>query len=235
MQPIRHVDFDTGDFSQIPPGDVHGEDPSSVPTIVTNRVHGGTYAARCRLDNPNLYIASEIRMWGWSPETLPPIYYSFWIYVEDGYDVGNGGENWQMICEWNAPYPVGGGKHVDISFQDAHGVKNNLYMNFFQIHLLWGVPGASPAYPNAMIWSDVEMPTGKWVFFEIYYVTDMTNGIIQAKMNGKVILEWKGRTQFDPENGNTAIAWCPANYCGHAVPPHSFWFDDIWIDYVSHA
>jgi len=231
--PVRHVDFETGDFSQVPPGDNHGDNGLNLPTIVTDRVHSGTYAAECRLDDPSVSVASEIRMWSIPPKDAP-LYYSFWIYVEDGYEAVGGAGTWNAICEWCAPNPVSADKHVDISMMSARNVKNNIYLNFFQIHVDWGVPGADPQYPNAIIYSGVEMPTGEWVFFEIYYETDMTDGTIQVKMNGTVILEWRGRTEFDPGK-TTDISWCLINYCGHEAPPHSFWFDDIWIDYVSHA
>lgn len=231
---LRHVDFETGDFSQVPPGDTNGDNGLNFPTIVTDRVHSGTYAARCNLDNPNVCRASEIRMWGWSPQTLPPLYYSFWIYVQDGYEVVGSG-SWQMICEWMGPQPAISGEILALSFEDAYGVKNNLFLDFKKIDSIWGVPGADPALGHTMMFSGVEMPTGEWVFFEIYCATDMTNGIVQVKMNGAVILEWLGRTQFDPVDGTTDISFCTVNYCAYTVPPHSFWFDDIWIDYVSHS
>jgi len=219
--PLRHIDFETGDFSQVPPGDTHGDNGLSFPTIVTDRVHSGTYAAQCRLDNLSVSVASEIRMWGWSPETLPPLYYSFWIYVEAGYRA----PAWNLITEWNSPAPYYGERHIDLCFANNVARYNELYMNFYQ--LSW-----APSYD---IQSGVSLPTGQWVHFEIYFVTSMTNGLIQVEMDGNLILEWRGRTQFEPTDGNTAIAWQLDNYCGSACSPHSFWFDDIWIDYVSHS
>jgi hypothetical protein len=231
--PVRHVDFETGDFSQVPPGDTHGDNGLSFPTVVTDMVHSGTYAAECRLDDPSVSCASSIRMWGIEPKTAP-LYYSFWIYIQDGYEAVSGPDTWQMICEWNAPNPIGANQHVGLMFQTYHGVKNNLNFNFYGIHVDWGVPGADPAYDCALIFSNVSMPTGRWVHFETYYKTDMTNGIIQVKMEDQVILTWTGRTEFDPGE-TTNISFTVTDYCGPAAPPHSFWFDDVWIDYVSHA
>lgn len=227
-QPLRYVDFETGDFGQVQL--INGAS-GTLPIIVTNRTHSGTYAAQCRIIEASVSQSSDIDIWGWLPETLPPLYYSFWIYVQAGYEAVSGTDTWQQICEWNAPSPVGGGSHVDISFEDYGGVVDNLYMTFLNLGS-WNV---SPNGNIAIIYSNVAIPTGQWVQFEIYYVTSMTSGSIQVKMNGLPILHWNGRTQFDPVNGNTVVPWVLDNYCGTHAPAHSFWFDDIWIDYVSHS
>jgi hypothetical protein len=226
--PLRIVDFETGDFSQVAPGDTNGG-----PLIVSDVVHSGVYAVMCPITNASVSVDSEVRMWGINA-TAEPLYYSFWVYVEEGYEVVGGADTWNVICEWNAPHPVGGGMHVDISMMTnwRTGIKNQLYMNFQNLSS-WGIPGTDPQYPNVIIWSNVSMPTGQWVHFQTYYQTDMTNGTIRVDMDGQTIIEWKGRTQFD-DIGSNLIAWCLTNYCGTGAPPHTFWFDDICIDRVPH-
>jgi hypothetical protein len=213
----RIVDFETGDFSQVTPsGMIHGEDTASTPIIVENIVHSGLYSAQCSLPNPSQYRSSDIDLWSWSPETLPPLSYSFWIYVNPGYNASA----WNLITEWNSPAPYYAGRHIDLSFANNGARQNELYLHFFS--LSW-VP------TNYCIQSGVSLPTGQWVNFLIYFKTSMIQGEIKVTMNDNVIIDYIGRTQFDSTNGNTAIQWEVANYCDYSNPPHSFWFDDISI------
>ena len=231
--PLRHIDFETRDFSQIPPGDTWGDPSTSFPTLVTDMVHSGTYAAECSVGGTSASSkTSELRMWSIPPK-ITSLYYSLWIYVQSGYEVVAGANTWNMICEWYAPPPVAANQHVGIMMMTSGGVKNNLYFHFYQIHVEWGIPGADPAHDCALMFSNVSMPTGRRVHFETFYRTDLVNGVIQVKMDDQVILDWRGRTEFYP-GSTTDIGYSVGNYCGGGAPAHSFWFDDLWIDSVPH-
>lgn len=219
---LQDMDFETGDFSQQIGGDQTGD-----TIIVYNGSHSGRYATRCR--GPPV---SSIRMWGGiDPTKYKELYYDFWVYVDLGFEVPAGPE-WQMIAEWCAPNPVSCNDHVALTFMNAYGVRNNLGIHFRsatgKLPYQWGLP-VPPGTVIYEMFSGNEMPTGKWLHFEVYWLTDMVNGTIQVKMNGRILIEWKGRTQFDPENGNNEISFTCTNYCHTDLPIHNIYFDDIYI------
>ncbi len=230
-QPLRYVDFETGDFSQVTSqygmsGRINGGgDPASTPVIVSDVVHNGRYAAKLPTPNPAVYQSSNIDLWSWTPSDYPPLYYSFWVYVQAGYHTGYGANNWQQLTEWNSPAPYYGGRHIDVSFGDTYsGQYNQVYLNFFGV--TWGGPDVN---------SGVSIPTGQWVHFVIYFKNSLnSDGQILVYMNDNLIIQYNGRTQFDTTSGNTSIQWSFANYCGTSTPPHTFWYDDVWVDYVPH-
>ena len=60
VDPVRYVDFETGDFSQVPPGDTNGD--NDAPKIVTDRVHSGVYAAPLQHPVYKLYTVTFLSL-----------------------------------------------------------------------------------------------------------------------------------------------------------------------------
>ncbi|MFX0137089.1 MAG: heparin lyase I family protein [Candidatus Hodarchaeota archaeon] len=218
---IRKIDFETGDFSQIEPGDIFSHRPEDIPILNNEIVHGGSYSVKCSLPGSGYDAGSSfVRMKGFP---LIDLYYDWWIYINEGYDAGS---NWNMICEWYPQNSIGANHHVAICFINAHGIKNNLFFNFRTIHVEWEVPGASSKYECAQIYSDIEMPTGRWVHFNVIYRYHASSGQIVVKMDGQNVLIWNGKTTF---NSTSKMQWGFGTYCSPDNDPHSFYFDDIII------
>jgi hypothetical protein len=231
MVALRKVDFETGDFSQ------NIQNVTGMSTITKGLK--GSYAALLR--SPP---TSSLMFWSWDVvHDYPEMYIDFLVQVQQGFVVPEGGF-WQLLWEENAPHPIGGNEHFGLMFKTARGVTNNIFLQFYSNYDIrqydlpfeWGIaPEGEGSDRAAELYTGVEMPTGQPVHFEIYVKTHMTDGIIRIKMNGTVIIDYHGRTQFDapidPDTGqpNNAIAYVLTNYCADSLPVHDIIFDDIYI------
>ena len=226
--PLRYIDFETGDFSQVGSGSLSYAYSSDIPVITLNNPYAGNYAcnvstAQTRSSSMDSYvILSSIPLGS-------EIYYDFEMYVPSGYSTGN---NWDLLWEWYPHNSVGANHHLGVGIIDANGVSNNLYFHFYGIQFDWNVPEANPGIDNVMIYSGIGLPTGRWVHFQILYNSDDVNGQVEVKMDNAVVLNWQGKTTF---NDTSYMQWGFGTYCASTTNPHWFGYDNIWIDTVPHS
>ena len=230
---LRHVTFETGAFDENVQANIGGVIVS--PGLVGN--HAGSFTSQ--YGNPAMVVLS---LWSWDP-TLPTykeMYYDCQVKFPDGFSV----PQWQMIFEVNAPHPISGSEHVELMVGNRNGVTNNVMLQFYSqysargydLPYAWGIqPEGSGENRVYEMRSGVAMLAGQVVRFEVYYKTDMVNGVISVKMNGVEILHYTGRTQFDPElnpdtglmHNNISTVW--GNYVDPTQPSHTMIMDEIYV------
>jgi hypothetical protein len=223
MVVLRKIDFETGDLSQIGAGDVYSHHPDDIPVVVQDIVHAGKYALRCAVANLSpSRRSSVVRLW--NIPLKPVLHYDFWLFIPYGYEVPYD-HNTMMICEWYPQNEVGADEFIALYFNDASGVKNNISLRFNNNTGNFALLGIWP------IFSGVEMPTRRWVHFQISYRHDLINGEVQVKMDGKIIMDYKGRTAFDNSPDFTQFAFGTYFWIEEAplINAAAFYYDDIYI------
>jgi hypothetical protein len=196
---VRQVDFETNDFSQVPPGDTVGDS-----TIVTEQAHCGSRSAR--LTAPP---KADIRMWSLASQDY---WLSYWIYLPTSW---NGDGRWQMLHEWCPGVSPFCDIHVLLGFQDKSGIENNIDLYY--------ILGAGQ---TGQIFSDVSLPQGEWVHIKSYTHWNETDGNLIVWMNDREILNFSGRTTMLPTN-TSKISLEIGSYRDSSYAPSPMYVDDI--------
>jgi hypothetical protein len=230
IAPLRHIDFETGDFNESINANWGG-------TIIQPGLVGN-YAAS--------FVApptADMGLWSWDPvNQYHQMYYDCLVKFTAGMSI----PTWQMIFEINAPYPASGNEHIALLLGNRDGVTNNVFLQFYSnydyrgydLPYTWGLaPMGSGSDRVYELHSGVSMPAGQTVRIEVYVKTDLVNGIITVKMDGVEIINYQGRTQFDPEwnpdpptpHYSDLISTVWGNYCDATLPVHEMILDEIYI------
>lgn len=152
-----------------------------------------------------------------------PVFYDFYYRIPPRFHAAA----WHLIMEWcvgKSPYCD---RNIHLYFAPVEGVPNVLQMFSFGGEFNGGLP----FFPHHTFYDAtgnfITLPDGQFVHFQIKYVSHLTNGQINIKMNGIEIFDFHGRTQLADTPTKYGIE--AGQYGSPANAPHSVWLDDFYI------
>ncbi len=229
--PLRSIDFETGDFSQISVGgDLVGN-----YALVSDQTHSGNYAVRF-ISGSGYPSKSDIRLWGAERSigttSSPDRWDSFWIYVPSDFD----SSPWNMLIEWcpriTDSHNLGWrfcDRHVLVGFEDRNNVEANVYL-YFGNSLDYGFFPDNPGANYRGIYSGVSMPKGEWVHFNMHtYWSLNSNGKVEIWMNNQKVIDYTGRTILSEDYPDVGHNSEIGSYRYGSLPASPMYVDDVLI------
>lgn len=213
---------------------------------VTGRDGKPTLALMSELirQDPTLFAKNTRNQYGFYPKEIDTqAYMRYWIKLQP--DLGTtvlppGKLGSRQIMEWKETGPEG--ERADFRWNINIRRRPETDDLFWWTQAQFGDLSDSPPAWSCQS-NDVSVPIGEWFLFEVFWKLDQVNGRVWAAVNGKTIVDFRGRTQ----NNSGIWVWWPFKvYTGGQIeripdnPDYRSiyqWVDDveIWSDIPAFA